>query len=117
MKVMKLLIAVALVACGGSSKGGTSTNPSSDDPNDCGIVADKVVALMAEKAGITDADAKQKVHASLSGACVTGSWSAEVRACFVNAADETAMGACGDMLDDAQKQDLADSIAAGTATE
>lgn len=115
--IARTLVLVGVFSCGGSGKGGDSTNPSSNDPNDCGIVADKVVAMMGAKAGITEAEAKQKVHGALSGACVTGSWSAEVRACFVNATDETTMGACGDKLDEAQKKDLVESLGAGGAGE
>lgn len=97
---------LTLGACGGKG----ANNAASDDPNDCGNVATKITALMATKNELNTVEAKTKVQNAIAGTCTTGDWSVEVRACFVKAADEGAVAACGDKLTDVQKKDMMQSL-------
>lgn len=107
IKLPVVLMVLGLAACGGKSSGASSP---AADPADCGNVASKIVAVMGAEAGVTDAADQKKVHDAISGTCLTGTWSAEARTCFVSAADGAAMQSCADLLDEMQKKDMVESI-------
>jgi hypothetical protein len=110
--LVSLVTSFLLAACGGKG----ANTAASDDPNDCGVVATRIVAFMGKQSELNTPETKTKVHNALAGTCTTGDWSLEVRACFVKATDEAGVATCGDQLTAEQKKDMIESLGLGTGT-
>lgn len=110
MRLMRLLaslvLTVAAVACGGSSKPAQPAAPvPAPDPipatagPDCKVVADRLAIV----ANADKPDAQAGARAALRSRCANGGWSDEARNCFATVETDAELDGCTQHLSDAQK--------------
>ena len=102
---MRLLLALALAACGGGSK--STTTPKDTGPT-CAAVADSMVAMMAEGKESTKAfvDAKEGFTTIIRTRCTEDAWTGEAKQCLATMKSHEDAERCSTLLTEAQQENL-----------